>query len=212
MKEEQQHPKRTRRILFDQPAASKKTEDEEETEIGPEAETGANVVKKQKRSLEKPMKVFGALCIAASIVSLVFSGTSSVNSSESAKNALVNQSSTAISAGTVLLSKDEQLSEQDHTITHNSAANETRIWVWDYAAEDGDYVQVLVNGASVTDEFMIKHKPKEIIVPATGEIQIKGIRDGGGGITYAVRYEVNNTSYFNSAPEGKANTYTLVRE
>ena len=59
---------------------------------------------------------------------------------------------------------------------------------------------------------MITHKPKELIVPGTGEVQIKGIKDGGGGITYAVRYEINGTSYFNGTPEGELNTYTLRKE
>ncbi len=29
--------------------------------------------------------------------------------------------------------------------------------------------------------------------------------------TYAIRYELNNTNYFNSAPEGEFNTYTLIQ-
>lgn len=62
----------------------------------------------------------------------------------------------------------------------------------------------------MTEPFVINHKPKEILVPAKGDIQIKGIRDGGGGITYAVHYELNGTNYFNSAPEGNYNTYTLI--
>lgn len=41
---------------------------------------------------------------------------------------------------------------------------------------------------------------------------VKGIKDGGGGITYAIRYEVNGISYFNGAPEGELNTYTLKNE
>jgi hypothetical protein len=56
---------------------------------------------------------------------------------------------------------------------------------------------------------MIKNKPREITVPSVGTVQIKGIKDGGGGITYAVRYEINGTSYFNGTPEGQLNTYTL---
>ena len=51
-----------------------------------------------------------------------------------------------------------------------------KIWVWDYAAEDGDYVQILVNGLPMTDSFMIRHKPKAFTVPSTGEVQIKGRR------------------------------------
>lgn len=166
---------------------------------------------KPKRS-NKLLKTFGAFALSMSILALVFSGTSTVDTSASAQNALSEQVSSEVSAGVILLNDDEELGAQDHTIVHNSHAEETSIWIWDYAAEDGDYVQVIVNGTPVTDSFMIKHKPREITVPAVGTIEIKGIRDGGGGITYAVRYDINGTSYFNTAPIGGQNTYELMRE
>lgn len=166
----------------------------------------------KKGSVIKSLKQFGVLCVAIGLLTFMLSSSPSVDVSESARNALQHQTSTAIAAGSVLLSADEHIGEMDHTITHQSSQDETKIWVWDYAAEDGDFVQILVNGAPITEPFMIKHKPREILVPSVGEVQIKGIRDGGGGITYAVRYELNGTSYFNSAPEGEFNTYTLIRE
>lgn len=168
--------------------------------------------KARRKQIEKPLKIFGVICIAVSIVPFIAMGGSKVDTSQSAKNALENKVSTALSAGTILLSKDENAQAKDYTITHKSEIKDTKIWVWDYAAEDGDYVQVIVNGAPVGEAFMIKHKAKEIIAPAVGEVQIKGIRDGGGGITYAIRYDVNGTSYFNGTPEGELNTYTLNKE
>lgn len=168
--------------------------------------------KHKKKKLEKPLKIFGGICIALALATIVFSPFTSVDKSELAENALKDKVSTAISAGTVLLAKDEDVTPQDYTIKHKGGSKDTKIWVWDYAAEDGDYVQVLVNGVPVSDSFMIKHKPKELVVPSTGEVQIKGIRDGGGGITYAVRYEINGTTYFNGAKEGEFNTYTLTEE
>lgn len=168
--------------------------------------------KANRKGNDKHLKIFGIICIVVTIITIVFTEGSSVNTSESAKNALKNRVSTAVSAGTILLSKDENAETKDYTITHNSNAKDTKIWVWDYAGEDGDYVQILVNGAPIGDAFMIKHKPKEFTVPSVGKIQIKGIRDGGGGITYAVRYDINETSYFNEAPEGESNTYTLTNK
>lgn len=165
-----------------------------------------------RKRFERPLKIFGGICITAAIISFILTGTSKVDTSEAARNALQNKISTTVSAGTILSSTDENMEAKDYVITHGSDAKDTKIWVWDYAAEDGDYVQVLVNGTPVSDAFMIKHKPKELIVPTSGEVQIKGIRDGGGGITYAVRYEANGTSYFNGTPEGEANTYTLRKE
>ena len=183
----------------------------EENDAMKEAEKELDEKAEQKRK-DRPLKVLGLICISFGICFLILAGISKVDTSESAKNAINNRVSTAISAGTVLLSKDENTQAQDYTITHKSNAKDTKIWVWDYAGEDGDYVQVLVDGVPLGEAFMIRHKPKEIIVPAVGEVQIKGIKDGGGGITYAVRYEINGTSYFNGTPEGELNTYTLIRE
>ena len=166
----------------------------------------------EKKRKEKSLKVFGSICIVAFIVGMKFMSSSSINKTNEAKEALETKISTSLSAGTILLSSDENIGQQDYEIIHNLQNDETKIVVWDYAAEDGDYVQVLVNGQPISEPFMIKHKPKEIIVPTTGDIQIKGIKDGGGGITYAIRYELNGTNYFNSAPEGEYNTYTLIKE
>lgn len=163
-----------------------------------------------KKIREKPLKAFGAFCLVVFVLT-IFSTTTPVDHSEAAQNALKNKVSTSLSAGTLLLTKDENITPQDYTITHSESADETKIWIWDYAAEDGDYVQILVNGAPVGEAFMIKHKPRELTVPAVGTVQVKGIRDGGGGITYAVHYDLNGTNYFNSAPEGEFNTYTLTR-
>jgi hypothetical protein len=175
-------------------------------------DSGTQVIQKQSdKKKDKPLKVFGGICVALFAATVIFSSTPSVNTTDAAKNALADKVSTSLAAGTVLLTKDENIGQQDYTITHKYNQNDTKIWVWDYAAEDGDYVQVLVNGAPVGEAFMIKHKPVEITVPAVGEVQIKGIRDGGGGITYAVRYNLNGTNYFNSAPEGEFNTYTLIK-
>ncbi len=166
----------------------------------------------KRKKLKKPIKAFGIICVVISIASFIFIGTSKVDTSQAAKSALENKISTEVSGGTILLSKDENIQGGDYTITHNSDVKDTKILIWDYAAEDGDYVQVIVNGTTLGDSFMIKHKPKEITVPAVGKVEIKGIRDGGGGITYAIRYDINGTSYFNGTLEGESNTYTLIKE
>ena len=182
---------------------------QEETNFDSETQV---IQKQSDKKKDKPLKVFGGICLALFAAAMIFSSTSSVNTTDAAKKALADKVSTSLAAGTVLLAKDENIGQQDYTITHKYDQNDTKIWVWDYAAEDGDYVQILVNGTPVGEAFMIKHKPVEITVPAVGEVQIKGIRDGGGGITYAVRYDLNGTNYFNSAPEGEFNTYTLIKE
>lgn len=120
--------------------------------------------------------------------------------------------STQLPIGVRILTDDQNLAGQDLTITHSSSKEENKIHIWDYAAEDGDYVQILVDGVAICDPFMIKNKPVEFTVPTTGEVQILGTRDGGGGITYAVHYDVNGTTYFNGTDVGSGNLYTLIRE
>lgn len=167
-----------------------------------------------RKKFNKRLNEFGGFALAAFFAAMFFSPSGSPNYdvSDAAKRALEDRVSTALSAGAVLAASDDTVQPVDYTIRHQSQDESTRIWVWDYAAEDGDYVQVLVNGTSLTEPFMIKHKPRAFTVPATGDVQIRGIRDGGGGITYAVHFELNGTTYLNGAPPGEDNTYTLIRE
>lgn len=177
------------------------------------AETEAYKPNKNRTKKDNKFKIAGTI-FAVLFVACCFLMPSSptVNTSDDAKAALEGQMSTNLEIGVRLLSEDENISGRDLTITHSSPSTENKIYVWDYAAEDGDYVQILVGGVAIGDPFMIKNKPKEFTVPTTGEIQVLGTRDGGGGITYAVHYEVNGTTYFNGMEVGKGNLYTLIRE
>lgn len=169
--------------------------------------------KKGKTKADKKLKITGLVLAGLFVVSIFFMPTSSsVNTSEQAIQALENRISTQLPIGVRILSKDENLAGQDRTITHSSPIDENKIHIWDYAAEDGDYVQILVDGVAICDPFMIKNKPVVFTVPTTGEIQVLGIRDGGGGITYAVHYDVNGTTYFNGTDVGNGNRYTLIKE
>lgn len=169
--------------------------------------------KKAKTRADKKLKITGLVLAGLFVVSMFFMPTSSsVNTSDEAKLALENQMSTQLPIGVRIMSNDENLAGQDLTITHSSPADENKIHIWDYAAEDGDYVQILVDGVAIGDPFMIKNKPVVFTVPTTGEIQVLGRRDGGGGITYAVHYDVNGTTYFNGTDVGNGNLYTLIKE
>ena len=173
-----------------------------------EADTGAGNSKKRKGFL-----IFGITCLIAAVISMgAFAGTTSVTTSPAAADALQKGVSTTLPVGVRLASGDDNVSAEptDYTVTGSTDSPTTKLYVWDYAGEDGDYVQVLVDGSPVTEEFMIKHQPREIEVPSAGVVQVKGIHDAGGGLTYAVHYDLNGESYFNNAPEGVLNTYTLT--
>lgn len=157
----------------------------------------------------------GVLMIAgiAAMVAYGMSDTSkSVDTSAEAEEAIETHMSTTLAAGTKLMSEDDNYIGEDLTITHDSADDDTTIWVWDYAAEDGDYVQIIIDGTPLGSPFMIKNKPVSFKVPTVGEIQVLGTRDGGGGITYGVYYELNQTTYFNGMDQGGSNLYTLIRK
>ena len=176
------------------------------------SKTGEKKQKNKTRS-DKRLKAAGLIFIALFIASIFFAPSSaSVTSSADASLALESGISTVLPLGTRLLADDQNLGGQDLTITHSSVADETKIHVWDYAAEDGDYVQVLVDGVPLGDPFMIYNKPVELTVPTIGDITILGTHDGGGGITYAIHYDVNGTTYYNGTEVGDGNVYTLIRE
>lgn len=61
--------------------------------------------------------------------------------------------------------------------------------VWDDVAEDGDVVDIIT--PNFTTQVMIRHAPQTVYLPAQSgsnlPIQIRGVRDGGGGITLALQ-------------------------
>jgi len=172
-----------------------------------QAEPPKSSVKQRK----KPISYFGLICIGVFLMSF-FMVSPAVDTSEAAQRALNNGYSTELAIGTRLLSNDETMTARDIGITHSYHNENTSIWIWDFAAEDGDYVQIIVNGIPLGDAFMIRHRPVQLTVPSVGEIQVLGIRDGVGGITYAIHFGLNGTTYFNAAPVGDHNTFTLIRQ
>lgn len=176
---------------------------------------GGNV-KKEQAAFTKRIKKSAWLVFAVGVISMIIycmgATSSSVDTSNEATSALESHVSTSLAVGTQLLAFDDNYIGGDMTITHDSDDEDTTLYVWDYAAEDGDYVQVVVNGAPLGDPFMITNAPATFTVPTVGKVEVVGTRDGGGGITYAVYYEMNQTTYFNGVDENGSNIYTLIRE
>ncbi|NIZ41266.1 hypothetical protein PVA45_07645 (plasmid) [Entomospira entomophila] len=153
----------------------------------------------------------GAIFVIGAIVSMfMISSDPVIDTSPLAQEALSSGISQYLAIGSLLLAADQEGMVQDPIIIHDGTAESTQIAIWDYAAEDGDYVEVWADGVLVTPAFMIKHRPLIMNIPIGSTVTIRGIRDGGGGITYAVNYGVNHTTYFNTAPLNGENTYTFV--
>ena len=99
---------------------------------------------------------------------------------------------------------------KDYVVETDKNLSEITVYFWDYAAEDGDYVQILQNGQPITEPFLIENTPKQIRIPNYGSIQVKGIKDGFPpfGVSYALKFE-SGAGYVNLVPEGEVNTYTI---
>jgi hypothetical protein len=164
------------------------------------------------KRVKKSAVFFMTVAIVGMITYSMGHPSSSVNTTDQTEDALKTHMSTSLGVGSRLMSSDEKYVGGDLTITHKSNDDETTMYIWDYAAEDGDYVQVVIDGTPMGEPFMIKNKPISFKVPTVGEVQVIGTRDGGGGITYGVYYEANSTTYFNGMDVGGDNIYTLVRE
>ncbi|MCL2354494.1 MAG: hypothetical protein FWC68_01115 [Oscillospiraceae bacterium] len=137
------------------------------------------VSNKSRRKRINPLVKFVMACITLAIVTLMMTTEPTIETTPEVERALTYQYSTTLNIGAILLSEDEPMDPQDRTIVHENNSEEARIWIWDFAAEDGDFVQILVNGEPIGDAFMIRHRPVELMVPTVGELQVKGVRDGG---------------------------------
>ncbi|WP_336774715.1 hypothetical protein [Paenibacillus sp. MMO-58] len=117
-------------------------------------------------------------------------------------------------AGTTLISKDEgvDLTARDFDIKIKQGKTSSRVLIWDFASEDGDVVTVKVNGVVVASNIGIMNTPVPLEIPIPSKVEIVGVKDGVGGITYGIKFPgaASNNSYFNIAPEGSANTYNLT--
>lgn len=111
-----------------------------------------------------------------------------------------------------ILSKDAlNLEPTDIEVKVGDGIGKIELSIWNFNdEEDGDYVQVFVNGEVRTEPFKIIHRATKVSVPSKGIIQIKGIKDGSNnGITYGVFFNKTGETYLNIAPLNGENSYTL---
>jgi len=130
--------------------------------------------------------------------------TDSLSSQDS--QAIVQQFNAAVAAGESIfvpvnfLDRDERarakaasgLDEEqaEHLLKEAEGGYISLAWVtvWDNLAEDGDVIEVSAGG--MTRTVPILNEPTTIVVPYSidsAQIKIRGVRDGGGGITVAAR-------------------------
>lgn len=149
----------------------------------------------------------GFVSIALLAVTLMFGSPASKNDLD----AVLRGVATGISPGTRMVSADPKMQATDRTVTiAEEGGGPLELSIWDFADEDGDYVQVFVDGKPQTDPFAVTQRAVKVKVPSSGLIQVKGIRDGNNdGISYAVFFNKTGETHFNIAPQGGMNTYTI---
>lgn len=117
--------------------------------------------------------------------------------------------------GFILASTDSLRASMDYTVELPPGTTAARAFIWDYAAEDGDWVALRVGGTVLVEPFMITHAPREVSLPTGTTVEVVGVRDGGGGITYAINFPEATAnsgikmSVTNAAPLDGSNKYTL---
>ncbi|WP_278382163.1 hypothetical protein [Clostridium tyrobutyricum] len=153
-------------------------------------------------------RIIGGLILVFIACFLIFSNDSShTNYKSNLKSGKIE----SINVGDRISKKAVKLQANDFSIDQGNSYGKIELSVWNFAdEEDGDYVQVFVNGYSQTEPFAIRHKPIKIEVPDKSIIQVRGIRDGGNnGITYGLFFNKTGETYLNTVPLNLTNTYTL---
>lgn len=162
---------------------------------------------KLARSLIKLFLVISFISIGTNIYCAIFD-TNSIDLSKD-KTRVFN---TAY-PGMVLMKTDKNIGSKDYSIKLDKKINMVSIYLWDFAAEDEDSVQVLVDDNAVTDPLTLKNSAIEVRFPIGSSIQIKGIKDGDGkGITYAAYFPDTGDTYFNCASKGSISTYRITQK
>jgi hypothetical protein len=123
------------------------------------------------------------------------------------------RTSTAVEAGKALFKEEvnANIQAQDFEVTGlTDPSGSAKMLIWDYNLEDKDEVQIFVDGKPIHNSFVLTKSPAAFSVPVPSVITIKGIKDNGGGISYAVKFPQNKLAYFNVVTVNGVNTYTLV--
>jgi hypothetical protein len=179
-----------------------------------------NKIEKHRNTVfDKNLIAFGCICIVVAVAALMVPSRVTVTRSRYDIDALQTRTSTSLKAGTRLAHDDIKLEAKDYIFESSKNANGGKIIIWDYAEQDGDYVEVFINGISVGTPFMLTNKPIAVAIPPgvvlITSVHVQGIRDGSSskkgdaGITYAINYSATNTTFLNSAPIGGRNNYTF---
>lgn len=166
---------------------------------------------KKNEYITPTMKTFRMAVGILSIAAIVYTGFFGRAGAANYKSNLVSGKLDGINAGEMLSKNSVKLDAKDFTVDTGKSYGKIELSIWNFVdKEDGDYVQVFVDGSPQGEAFSIRHKPVKISVPDKAIIQVRGIRDGSNnGITYGVTFSKTGETYLNTVPLNAANTYTI---
>ena len=125
----------------------------------------------------------------------------------------------AMLAPTMLFADDNGGDSREQTIKVSSVSPFLTLKFWDYEAEDGDWVRIVVDGETYR-EFELKNAPKTVSIPILFSdndevfVNVIGTQSGNGPVTYAVQATGLGSSvevYKNYADVGTGNSYRIVK-
>jgi hypothetical protein len=126
---------------------------------------------------------------------------------------VANRISTATEAGESLFTDETNanIEARNFEITNaGTDGGEARMLIWDFNKVDLDEVAILVDGVPVKEKLILSENASAISIPVPSTVTVSGVKDLGGGISYAVKFPNNKTTYFNVVTAGQSNTYTVL--
>jgi hypothetical protein len=126
---------------------------------------------------------------------------------------VANRISTATEAGESLFTDESNVNieARDFEVTNSgSDGGEARMLIWDFNKVDLDEVAILIDGVPVKEKLILSENASAISIPVPSTVTVRGVKDLGGGISYAVKFPNNKTTYFNVVTAGQSNTYTVL--
>lgn len=151
------------------------------------------------------------ILIGVAIVGSFF--TTSFSDEGTADEVVANRMSTSTVAGEDLFTDETNANIEARNfevMNAGSDGGEARMLIWDFNKVDLDEVAILVNGTPVKEKLILSDNAVAISIPVPSQVIISGVRDIGGGISYAVKFPNNETTYFNVVSVGQYNTYTVL--
>jgi hypothetical protein len=135
----------------------------------------------------------------------------SYTSEGSAEEVVANRISKSTMAGETPFTDETNagITAKDFEVTVGDSGGDAKMLIWDFNSEDNDEVQILVNGQPLKEKLILATNPAAISIPVPSTVTVKGLKDNGGGISYAVKFPNDKVTYYNVVGVNAGNTYTV---